>query len=64
MSAFFPDKEEFIRRAQRGNMTPVYKEILADMETPVSAFKKLMARPMVWRQFGSDYVFLLERHNA
>jgi len=26
--------------------------------------KKLMARPSVWRQFGSDYVFLLERRNA
>ena len=51
MSAFYPDKEEFIRRAQRGNMTPVYKEILADMETPVSAFKKI-AR--------GEYSFLLE----
>ena len=53
MSAFYPDREEFIKRAQRGNMTPVYKEILADMETPVSAFKKIA-------QEGGEYSFLLE----
>lgn len=51
MSALYPSKEEFARRAQRGNMTPVYKEILADMETPVSAFKKIG---------GGEYSFLLE----
>jgi SAM-dependent methyltransferase len=26
--------------------------------------KKLLARPVMWRQFGSDYVFLLARRNA
>jgi anthranilate synthase component 1 len=51
MSTYYPDKEEFLRRAKRGNMTPVYREILADMETPVSAFKKIA---------GGDYSFLLE----
>lgn len=51
MSGPYPSKEEFKRRAARGNMTPVYREILADMETPVSAFKKI-AR--------GDYSFLLE----
>jgi len=51
MSAYFPDKQEFLRRAQRGNLTPVYREILADMETPVSAFKKIAE---------GDYSFLLE----
>ncbi|MCE5324630.1 anthranilate synthase component I [bacterium] len=54
MSAYYPDKKEFIKRAGNGNMTPVYKEILADMETPVSAFRKIT-------QTGSeDYSFLLE----
>lgn len=43
MSVYYPDKQEFLRRASTGNMTPVYREILADMETPVSAFKKLTA---------------------
>lgn len=51
MSTLFPDREEFARRARLGNMTPVYKEILADMETPVSAFKKIG---------GGEYSFLLE----
>jgi anthranilate synthase component 1 len=53
MSAFYPERSEFIKRAKAGNMTPVYKEILADMETPVSAFKKIADR-------GGDYSFLLE----
>ncbi|MCX6343721.1 MAG: anthranilate synthase component I [Armatimonadetes bacterium] len=51
MSAYYPEKTEFMKRAANGNMAPVYKEILADMETPVSAFKKI----------GSgEYSFLLE----
>ena len=51
MSAYYPDRQEFARRARQGNLTPVYKEILADMETPVSAFKKIGTGP---------YSFLLE----
>ena len=58
MSAFYPDKVEFARRAQRGNMTPVYKEILADMETPVSAFKKVAISSDGEKL--DDYSFLLE----
>ncbi len=62
MSSYYPDKQEFIRRAQRGNMTPVYKEILADMETPVSAFKKIAssARAGFAIPPGTEYSFLLE----
>ncbi len=37
----FPSLENFIALAERGNLIPVYREILADMETPVSAFKKI-----------------------
>src|SRR4030095_4644964 len=44
--------DEFKELAQRGTFVPVYKEIVADMLTPVSAFLKL-ADP-------SDYAFLLE----
>ena len=51
MSTYYPDKREFLARAKRGNLTPVYKEILADTETPVSAFKKIARE---------DYSFLLE----
>ena len=36
-----PSLEEFKKRAQRGNLVPVYREILADLETPVSAFLKI-----------------------
>jgi anthranilate synthase component 1 len=36
-----PSLDEFISLAGQGNLIPVYREILADMETPVSAFKKI-----------------------
>jgi len=48
---YYPDKEEFVHRSQLGNLVPVYREILADMETPVSAYRKI-AR--------GKYSFLLE----
>ncbi|TLM66089.1 MAG: anthranilate synthase component I [Deltaproteobacteria bacterium] len=37
----FPSRNEFFRLARRGNLIPVWREILADMETPVSAFRKI-----------------------
>lgn len=37
----FPARNEFFQLARRGNLIPVYREILADMETPVSAFRKI-----------------------
>jgi anthranilate synthase component 1 len=46
-----PTLEQFLEKARRGNLVPVYREILADMETPVSAFRKLE---------GWDHAFLLE----
>ncbi len=36
-----PDFKEFKKLAQKGNVIPVYREILADLETPVSAFLKI-----------------------
>ena len=36
-----PTKEEFIELAKQGNLIPVYKEIVADLETPVSTFMKI-----------------------
>ncbi|MBI4974639.1 MAG: anthranilate synthase component I [Candidatus Omnitrophica bacterium] len=47
----YPNKDEFTRLAKRGNLIPVYKEILADFETPLSAFTKID---------GGSYSFLLE----
>ena len=46
-----PSFEEFSRKARDGNLIPVYREILADMETPVSAFRKID---------DGQYAFLLE----
>jgi anthranilate synthase component 1 len=41
VNMFYPDFKEFKRLSARGNLIPVYKEILADMDTPVTAFRKL-----------------------
>jgi len=38
---FRPTLEEFKQKAKQGNLIPVYREILADMDTPVSAFQKI-----------------------
>jgi anthranilate synthase component 1 len=44
--------EEFVELARRGTFVPVYKEVLADLFTPVSAFLKIAE--------DADYAFLLE----
>lgn len=46
-----PSYAEFCTLAQQGNLIPVYTEIIADAETPVSAFQKLDE---------GGYAFLLE----
>ncbi|MFC1590751.1 anthranilate synthase component I family protein [Candidatus Omnitrophota bacterium] len=38
---YYPDKKEFLKLAKKGNLIPVYREIMADFETPVSAFAKI-----------------------
>ncbi len=38
---YYPKKEEFVRLTKRGNVIPVYKEISADLNTPLSAFLKI-----------------------
>ena len=40
----YPDKKEFINKTKEGNLIPVYREILADLETPLSAFLKLRGK--------------------
>ena len=49
---FKPSLEEFKKLSKSGNLIPVYKEILADLDTPVSAYMKISD--------GEDYSFLLE----
>jgi anthranilate synthase component 1 len=47
----FPSYETFCQKAKEGNLIPVYRQIQADTETPVSAFLKIRESP---------YAFLLE----
>jgi anthranilate synthase component 1 len=46
-----PSLEEFKEKVKQGNLIPVYKEILADLDTPVSAYMKIS---------GGEFSFLLE----
>src|SRR3989338_11662952 len=48
----YPSEQEFLKLTKKGNLIPVYKEILGDLETPVFAYFKI-AR-------NTDYSFLLE----
>ena len=41
MTSAVPTLDEFRRKARAGNLVPVYREILGDLETPVSAFRKI-----------------------
>ncbi len=38
------NEAEFLRLAKRGNVIPVYREVLADFETPLSVYLKLEGR--------------------
>src|SRR5438046_10761094 len=40
-----PSRDEIGSLATRGNLVPVYREILADLETPVSAYLKIARGP-------------------
>jgi len=48
---YYPSKAEFREKARQGNLIPVWKDVLLDTETPVSAFQKIG---------NSQYAFLLE----
>ena len=37
----YPDFAAFLELSRQGNLIPVYREIMADMDTPVTAFNKL-----------------------
>ena len=47
----YPDLKTFTALAKKGNLIPVYLELLADLETPVSSFLKICHSP---------YAYLLE----
>jgi anthranilate synthase component 1 len=48
---YYPSFDAFKAKASQGNLIPVYREIMADLETPVAAFLKLDK---------GDFSFLLE----
>ena len=48
---YTPSREAFVAAAAKGNLIPVYRELLADSDTPVSAYAALGA---------SEHSFLLE----
>lgn len=55
-----PDRSEFLARAQTGNLIPVYREILADRLTPVSAYERLTSGIAPGCRVEDAYAFLLE----
>src|SRR5438093_5151235 len=48
---YTPSRAEFVTAAGQGNLIPVYRELLADSDTPVSAYAALGA---------GEHSFLLE----
>ena len=38
---YYPNKEKFLELSKKGNVIPVYSEMLADFDTPLSAFLKI-----------------------
>src|SRR2546425_10718501 len=38
---YFPTKDEFVKLAAQGNLIPVTRRLLADFETPLSAYRKI-----------------------
>lgn len=48
---YYPSLKEFLKLSRKGNVIPVYKEINADLDTPVSAYLKIKK---------DDFSFLLE----
>lgn len=48
---YSPTFGQFQKLAEQGNLIPIYREVLADMDTPLSIYRKLE---------GGEYSFLLE----
>ena len=38
---YSPSQSEFLKLAEQGNLIPVTRRLLADFETPLSAYKKI-----------------------
>src|SRR3954468_5525602 len=47
---YYPAQSEFVALAKQGNLIPVTRRILADLETPLSAYRKI-------RGAGESFLF-------
>ncbi len=56
--AYLPDESTFLKKAQQGNLVPVWRELLSDQDTPVSAYERL--RAFLRRENPEAPTFLLE----
>src|SRR4051794_24954772 len=41
MSRYFPDFETFAQRASEGNLVPIYRQLLSDTLTPLTAYCRI-----------------------
>src|SRR5436853_6676800 len=46
--SYAPDFKRFCALAKCGNLIPIFREVLADFETPVSAFAKIDTGPCAY----------------
>src|SRR4026209_1925791 len=44
MSMYYPTQDEFLALTAEGNLIPVSRRILADFETPLSAYRKIRGK--------------------
>ncbi len=56
--AFLPDRQTFLEQAKKGNLVPVWEELLADQETPVSAYERV--RTYLRQKENASHTYLLE----
>ncbi len=56
--AVVPDRQTFLEKAKLGNLVPVWKELLADQETPVSAYERV--RTYLRQREHASHTYLLE----
>jgi anthranilate synthase component 1 len=56
--AVVPDRKTFLEQAKQGNLVPVWKEVLADQETPVSAYERV--RTYLRQRDQASHTYLLE----
>lgn len=57
MKHYYPNFDEFLKLTEKGNTIPVYRQLLADAITPVTAYQRL-AHPLGYAP--ASHAFLLE----